>query len=323
LTYQNDGTFRRKEPKSNQEPLEGLVDGHFDEYHSALYFVDVMHGLAYLHSHGIIHRDLKPENILLDARGIARLSDFGVSHIFDDKTRMPESPDRRSTGLTRHDTDTALEMKRMDTHGLMTKTEGTWAFWSPEMCQSSQAFSGYAADIWAAGVCLYIFVTGKLPFYTNIPLDLFDMIKEANVPFEGLELSDNLWQLLHMTLEKDPAQRAGVGDCLKHPFLFLARAQRIQHLSVELAKSKSTRVVVEEKDIQRVRIVSIRHAVSVIRLYCGLLTRVRPFFLFPGLSHSHYHASCLAQERRQDFKGRVPNCEATVVDRLGWGLVFR
>ena len=189
------------------------------------------------------------------------------------------------------------------------------------MCQSSQAFSGYAADIWAAGVCLYIFVTGKLPFYTNIPMDLFDMIKEAKVPFEGLDLSDNLWQLLHMTLEKDPAQRAGVGDCLKHPFLLLARAQRIQHLSVELAKSKSTRVVVEEKDIQRVRIVSIAHAVSVVQLYCGLLTC--PFFLFPGLSHSHYHASCLAQQSRQELKGRIPNCEAAFVDRFGWGLVFR
>lgn len=258
LTYQNDGTFRRKEPKPNQEAVEGIIDGHFDEYHAALYFVDVMHGLAYLHSHHIIHRDLKPENILLDARGIAKLSDFGVSHIFDDdKTRMPESPDKKPTkagGLTRHDTDTALEMKPMGKHGLMTKTEGTWAFWSPEMCEGSQAFSGYAADLWAAGACLYIFVTGKLPFFTNIPMDLLDMIKEAKVPYEGLELSENLMELLHMTLSKDPAERAGVGDCLKHPFLLLARAQRIQQLSIELARSRSTKVVVEEKDIQRVSV---------------------------------------------------------------------
>jgi serine/threonine protein kinase len=285
LTYQNDGTFRRKEPKDNQEPVEGLVNGHFDEYHAALYFVDVMHGLAYLHSHNVIHRDLKPENILLDARGIARLGDFGVSHIFeDDKTRMPAPPDRRPTGLTRHDTDTALEMKRMDTRGLMTKTEGTWAFWSPEMCQGSQAFSGYAADIWAAGVCLYIFVTGKLPFYTNVPMDLLDMIKEAKVSYEGLDLSENLLELLQMTLEKDPAKRAGVGDCLKHPFLLLARGQRIQQLSVELARSKSTKVVVEEKDIQRVRIVSMYCVGSVARSGCSnascfFLSISRPFAL--------------------------------------------
>jgi serine/threonine protein kinase len=263
---------------------------------------------------------------LLDARGIARLSDFGVSHIFDDNaTRMPASPDRRPTGLTRHDTDSALEMKRMDTHGLMTKTEGTWAFWSPEICLGSEAFSGYAADIWAAGVCLYIFVTGKLPFFTDIPMDLFDMIKEAKVPSEGLDLSDSLWELLHMTLEKDPGQRAGVGDCLKHPFLLLARAQRIQQLSVELAKSKSTRVVVEEKDIQRVRMCQLNASwrLCCLTLYCGVLTR--SFFLFPGLSHSHYHASCLAQECHQVFTGRIASCEATVVDRFDWeiGLVFK
>lgn len=36
-------------------------DGHFDEEHCALYFVDLLHGLAHLHRHHIVHRDLKPE----------------------------------------------------------------------------------------------------------------------------------------------------------------------------------------------------------------------------------------------------------------------
>jgi serine/threonine protein kinase len=58
LTYQQDGIFRRKEPKMGRDPIEGLVDGHFDEFHALLYFVDIMHGLAYLHQHHIIHRDL-------------------------------------------------------------------------------------------------------------------------------------------------------------------------------------------------------------------------------------------------------------------------
>jgi len=306
LTYQNDGTFRRKEPPPGQAPIEGLVDGHFDEFHAALYFVDIMHGLAYLHQHAVIHRDLKPENVLLDSRGIAKLCDFGVSHMFDeassssssssslslessnggaegssssnssrsggggaekgddgdadsaenDADRPPPPPppplhkQQKSPGLTRRDTDMALKMKRMAHDGLITKTEGTWAFWSPEMCEGGKAFSGYAADIWAAGVCLYIFVTGKLPFYSNFPVDLMDKIKEGKVPYEGLDLSESLLELLRMTLEADPAKRAGVGDCLKHPFLLLARAQRVQQLSVELAKSTSTEVVVEERDLQ-------------------------------------------------------------------------
>jgi serine/threonine protein kinase len=298
LTYQNDGTFRR--PRND---LEGLVDEgrHFDEYHAALYFVDILHGLAYLHQHKIVHRDLKPENVLIDKRGIAKLSDFGVSHMFDDNSSSPSSSNDPSTplsssfdsiastsaaapspatatpmsptaanprsgttsaspsgtaaatpspGLTRRDTDSALAMKGMGRAGLMTKTEGTWAFWSPEMC-SGGTFSGYAADLWAAGVCLYIFVSGRLPFYADNPVDLLDLIKEGNVPYDGVvDVSEQMLELLRMTLEPDPVKRAGVGDCLSHPALLLARARRVQQLSVELAKSKSTRIEIGERDLQ-------------------------------------------------------------------------
>lgn len=257
LTYQNDGTFRRKEPQGGEDPIEGLVDGHFNEYQAALFFVDILHGLGYLHQNHIVHRDLKPENLLLASNGVLKLCDFGVAHIFDDVSGDDDNTLKRNpSGLTRQDTDNALEMKPMAQDGLSTKTEGTWAFWSPEMCQGGgQAFSLYAADIWAAGVCLYIFVNGKLPFYSNSPVDLMDMIKEGEVPYEGLGLSDNLVELLHMTLHKDPTKRAGVGDCMKHPFLLLPRAERIQQLSVELARSKATSTVVEESDILAVSLV--------------------------------------------------------------------
>lgn len=212
-----------------------------------------MHGLAYLHQHHVCHRDLKPENILISARGIAKLADFGISHMFDKgETFEDESESSNSLeidGLTRDDTDAALNMQKMPGDGLLTKTEGTWAFWSPEMCEGGN-FSGYAADLWAAGVCLYIFVTGKLPFYSEIPCDLFEVIKDTSVPLEGLGLSDNVVEMIKMTLEKDPENRAGVGDCLKHPFLLLPRAQRIQELSVELARSKSTNTVVEEYEVK-------------------------------------------------------------------------
>ncbi len=41
---------------------------------------DVAEGLAHLHPK-VVHRDLKPQNILLDARGRAKIADFGVSRI--------------------------------------------------------------------------------------------------------------------------------------------------------------------------------------------------------------------------------------------------
>jgi serine/threonine protein kinase len=250
MTYQNDGTFRRKKCENSEDIIDGLVDGHFGEYQAALFFVDILHGLSYLHSHKIVHRDLKPENLLLASNGVLKLCDFGVAHIFGDVEKEIPGLKRHPSGLTRQDTEKALEMRPMAQHGLTTKTEGTWAFWSPEMCQGNgQQFSLYAADIWAAGACLYIFVTGKLPFYSESPIDLMELIKKDDVPYDGFQLSDNLRELLSMTLQRDPALRAGVGDCLKHPYLLLPRAERVQQLSVELAISRATNTVVEESDI--------------------------------------------------------------------------
>ena len=36
-----------------------------------------------MHSQRVLHRDIKPENLLLDKDFNAKLSDFGVSHIFE------------------------------------------------------------------------------------------------------------------------------------------------------------------------------------------------------------------------------------------------
>ena len=393
LTYQHDGTFRRQEPASRRRrrsgkgfgggddddeddddegPIEGLVDGHFDETHAALYFVDILHGLGYLHRHQIVHRDLKPENILLDARGIAKLSDFGVSHMFgkdecydeSDNNNNGDSNSRTKTifgsshggtttssskssnhslwqdsdedegndfrvkndgdllstpgsakkpmGLTRHDTDTALEMKCMADTGIMTKTEGTWAFWSPEMCEG-KCFSGYAADIWAAGVCLFIFVTGKLPFYNEAPLDLMEQIKEGNVPYDGLELSDSLLELLQITLHKDPTKRAGVGDCLSHPFLLLARAKRIQQLSVEFARSKATDTNVEERDIRAVSRALGVMVVSSCQSSSSLTISIRLSF-DTGFSNRHCNACCLTQDSNQKTGRRLTGRKKQIVN---------
>lgn len=216
------------------------------------------------------------------------------------ESSQQSSTKRQQLGLTRHDTDSALNMKCMSNTGLMTKTEGTWAFWSPDMCSGS-SFSGYAADMWAAGVCLYIFVTGKLPFYNTAPLDLMDLIKEGQVPYEGLGLSNEFIELLKMTLEKDPAKRAGVGDCLKHPLLLGPRKKRIEQLSVELARSKATNTDVEESDIRAVRICDEQQEGGC--LWQGSVTLT--LFVFcccrPFALSQHYQLS-YSRQRRNRFK---------------------
>lgn len=242
----------------------------FQEETAANYFVDVLHGLAYLHRNCVVHRDLKPENILISKNGVAKISDFGVSHFFEEeRSRLNKRSDLRSfnqddlsitavdymektrpTVLTRYDTDTALEMDCMSNAGKLRTTEGTYSFWSPEMCAATRnkEFSGYASDMWAAGVCLYIFCSGKLPFDEDSPSDLFHSIINTDLPLNGLGFSKTLKDLLRTLLQKDPNKRAGVGDCLKHDFCKKARIKRIELLGECIRRSSDMNIIINKED---------------------------------------------------------------------------
>lgn len=88
-------------------------------------------GLDYLHSKNIVHGDLKPDNMLLASDGRVKISDFGSARMVD--------------------------------HGHTTvRTMGTPAFLAPEMCEGAP-YHGEVADIWALGICLYMFVYGTQP----------------------------------------------------------------------------------------------------------------------------------------------------------------
>jgi serine/threonine-protein kinase len=94
--------------------------------------LDIVSGLETAHHRGVVHRDVKPANIFFDARGTAKLGDFGVAHLVD--------------------------LGQTQTGGLI----GTLAYMSPE--QITGAPISIAADLYALGVTLFEAVTGRLPF---------------------------------------------------------------------------------------------------------------------------------------------------------------
>ncbi|KAJ6673279.1 NON-SPECIFIC SERINE/THREONINE PROTEIN KINASE [Salix viminalis] len=53
--------------------------GRLKEDEARKYFQQLICAVDYCHSRGVYHRDLKPENLLMDANGILKVSDFGLS----------------------------------------------------------------------------------------------------------------------------------------------------------------------------------------------------------------------------------------------------
>ena len=47
------------------------------------YFRETCVGLSFLHANGVAHRDLKPDNLLKKTDGTVKITDFGVSELFD------------------------------------------------------------------------------------------------------------------------------------------------------------------------------------------------------------------------------------------------
>jgi serine/threonine-protein kinase len=94
--------------------------------------LDIVGGLEAAHHRGVVHRDVKPANVFFDARGTAKLGDFGVAHLVD--------------------------LGQTQTGGLI----GTLAYMSPE--QITGAPISIAADLYSVGVTLFEAVTGRMPF---------------------------------------------------------------------------------------------------------------------------------------------------------------
>jgi serine/threonine protein kinase len=145
--------------------------------------LQVGRALGHIHSKKIVHRDIKPENIHLDARGRAKLMDFGIA---------------KSEGV---------ELTR---DGL---TMGTPFYMAPEQVLGQDVTA--QADVYSFGVLMYELLTGIKPVRGDTVEKLFHQVlyEAPNLePLDEAQVPPAAIDLIRKCLAKAPAERpAGFG----------------------------------------------------------------------------------------------------------------
>lgn len=177
--------------------------GRFSEREAAVLFRDLMGVVMYCHDNGIVHRDLKPENILLSTKSSSspiKLADFGLATYI--------KPGQSLYG-----------------------TVGSPFYIAPEVLAG-----GYnqAADVWSAGVILYILLSGMPPFWGKTKSRIFNAVRSAELLFPAdpwNEVSDSAKELVAGMLCRDTIQRLTSKQVLEHSWI-KDYAQKLQGVDV-------------------------------------------------------------------------------------------
>ena len=147
-------------------------------------------GLDYAHRRGIIHRDVKPGNLMIVGGPVGggemtvKLTDFGIAR--------------------------ALEQTRITQVGSVV---GTAAYLAPEQVRGEEATP--ATDVYALGVVIYQFLTGRLPYEGSTLAEL--AVRQQNErPLPPSTYNDEVPGPLGLAvlraLEGDPSRRYGSAD---------------------------------------------------------------------------------------------------------------
>jgi serine/threonine-protein kinase len=147
-------------------------------------------GLDYAHRRGIIHRDVKPGNLMIVGGPVGggemtvKLTDFGIAR--------------------------AIEQTRITQVGSVV---GTAAYLAPEQVRGEEATP--ATDVYALGVVLYQFLTGRLPYEGSSLAEL--AVRQQNekpLPpstYNG-DVPETLGAAVLRALEGDPGRRYASAD---------------------------------------------------------------------------------------------------------------
>lgn len=163
--------------------------GRFSESDARVLFRHLIQVVLYCHENGVVHRDLKPENILLATKASSspiKLADFGLATYIKPGTSIllyflmicffcfvfKFSANFEFSQMF----DNILVEAGESLHGLV----GSPFYIAPEVLAGSY---NQAADVWSAGVILYILLSGMPPFWGKTKSRIFDAVRTADLRF--------------------------------------------------------------------------------------------------------------------------------------------
>ncbi|KAI9801034.1 MAG: hypothetical protein M1825_003569 [Sarcosagium campestre] len=181
-----------------------------DETVIMVYALQMLEGLAYLHSSSIVHRDIKPENILLDHQGVIKYVDFGAAKII---ARQGKTLAGEQGGIRQ---------------GNVKSMTGTPMYMSPEVIKGHTGGHQGAVDIWSLGCVILEMATGRRPWATlDNEWAIMYNIAQGNPP--QLPSRDQLSQdgidFLKKCFVRDPAKRSTAAELLQDEWILTIKNQ--------------------------------------------------------------------------------------------------